>query len=183
MVVVESVQDVAQLRVGDPDRVAYVTQTTLSVSEAADIIAALKARFPSIQSPPREDICYATTNRQAAVRELAADVDLVLIIGSRNSSNSQRLVETARLAGGRAHLIDDESEIDPGWFAGVCRVLVTAGASAPEHLVESLLARLRRDWSATVQIRSVAQEDLAFALPRSIQSLTVGGRPHQAVCR
>jgi 4-hydroxy-3-methylbut-2-enyl diphosphate reductase len=173
MVVVESVEEVDRLNVADPDRVAYVTQTTLSVSDAERIIAALRRRFPMIKAPPKDDICYATTNRQNAVSELSPEVQLVLVIGSRNSSNSQRLVERAREAGRRAHLIDDESELRAEWFVGVDAVLVTAGASAPEHLVNNLLDRLKRDFNGEVETRMLIEEDVAFELPRSIRSLAV----------
>ena len=132
---VESVEQARLLEVDDPDRVAYVTQTTLSVDVTAEIVEALRARFPSLHGPAREDICYATTNRQAAVKRLARHVDVLLVIGSPNSSNSNRLVEVARGAGVRAHLIDDDSEIDERWLDGVRVVGVTSGASAPERLV------------------------------------------------
>ncbi len=128
IIVVESAADVAKLELGDASRVAYVTQTTLSVREAMEIIDALKARFPAIISPPKEDICYATTNRQNAVSEWTPEVDMVLVVGSQNSSNSKRLVERALEAGKAAYLIDDESEIEPAWFVGMRSVLVTAGA-------------------------------------------------------
>jgi 4-hydroxy-3-methylbut-2-enyl diphosphate reductase len=150
-----------------------VTQTTLSVSDAVRTIGALKARYPNIKAPPKDDICYATTNRQSAVTEMAPDADLVLVIGSRNSSNSQRLVDRAREQGKPAYLIDDESEIDPAWFAGVDAVFVTAGASAPERLVEALLGRLRREFGAEVEERTLVEEDVSFAPPKSLRSLTV----------
>src|SRR5437660_1500248 len=133
--VIESPQDVAKIEVKDESKVAYVTQTTLSVYEAQRTIDALKARFPNIKSAPKEDICYATTNRQKAVAVLSPEVDLVLVIGSKNSSNSQRLVDTAKQAGKRAHLIDEARELDPNWLKNTETILVTAGASAPERLV------------------------------------------------
>jgi len=173
--VVESVEDVGRLRVKNPNKIAYVTQTTLSLYDAQRIIDALKARFPHIKAPPKEDICYATTNRQNAVAEVAPEVDLVLVIGSRNSSNSQRLVETAHEAGKAAYLIDDETELDPSWFEGVETVLITAGASAPEHLVQDLVERLRREYGAESQVRTVAEEDMSFAPPKSLRTLTVLG--------
>ena len=173
VVIVEGPEDVATLQIPDAEKVAYVTQTTLSVSDAVRTIGALKARFPNIKAPPKDDICYATTNRQSAVTEMAPEADLVLVIGSRNSSNSQRLVDRAREAGKPAYLIDDESEIDPAWFAGVDAVFVTAGASAPERLVEALLDRLRRDFGAEVEERTLVEEDVAFAPPKSLRSLTV----------
>ena len=171
--VVESVEDVQRLVVKDPNRMAYVTQTTLSLYDAQRIIDALKARFPNIKAPPKEDICYATTNRQNAVAEVAPEVNLVLVIGSRNSSNSQRLVETAHQAGKAAYLIDDQSELDPQWFEGVETVLITAGASAPEYLVQDLVTRLQREHGADSQVRTVAEEDMWFAPPKSLRSLTV----------
>jgi 4-hydroxy-3-methylbut-2-enyl diphosphate reductase len=173
IVVVESPEDVEKLQVKDPGKIAYVTQTTLSLYDAQRIIDALKKKFPRIKAPPKEDICYATTNRQNAVAEVAPEVDLVLVIGSRNSSNSQRLVETAHQAGKAAYLIDDQSELDPGWFDGVETVLITAGASAPEHLVADLVQRLQREYGADQEVRTVAEEDMSFAPPKSLRSLTV----------
>jgi 4-hydroxy-3-methylbut-2-enyl diphosphate reductase len=171
--VVESVEDVERLKVKDPKKIAYVTQTTLSLYDAQRIIDALKIRFPNIKAPPKEDICYATTNRQNAVAEVAPEVDLVLVIGSRNSSNSQRLVETAHQAGKAAYLIDDQSELNSQWFEGVETVLITAGASAPEHLVQDLVTRLQREHGADSEVRTVAEEDMWFAPPKSLRSLTV----------
>ena len=137
IVLVESVADVDRLELPRRRRLAYVTQTTLSVDETAEIITALRARFPEIHAPKREDICYATSNRQWAVKEMLSEIDLLLVIGSRNSSNSNRLVEVARAGGVASHLIDDESEIDEAWMDGVDVVGVTSGASAPEKLVEA----------------------------------------------
>ena len=173
--VVESVEDVDRLVLKNPNKIAYVTQTTLSLYDAQRIIDALKIRFPNIKAPPKEDICYATTNRQNAVAEVAPEVDLVLVVGSRNSSNSQRLVETAHQAGKAAYLIDDQSELNPEWFEGVETVLITAGASAPEHLVQDLVARIQREHGADSQVRTVAEEDMWFAPPKSLRSLTVVG--------
>jgi 4-hydroxy-3-methylbut-2-enyl diphosphate reductase len=176
IMVVESPEDVERVEVRDPNRVAYVTQTTLSISDAMRVITALKKRFPNIKGPPKEDICYATTNRQAAVTALAPQVDLVLVIGSTNSSNSQRLVETARQIGKAAYLIDDESGLRSEWFDdGVESVLVTAGASAPEHLVDGLLDRLKRDYDGQVELRDVAREDVFFEPPRSLKKLAIVG--------
>jgi 4-hydroxy-3-methylbut-2-enyl diphosphate reductase len=175
IIVVESPEDVERVQVRDPAKVAYVTQTTLSISDAMRVITALKKRFPNIKGPPKEDICYATTNRQAAVTALAPEVDLVLVIGSMNSSNSQRLVETARALGKAAYLIDDQSGLNPEWFNGVELVLVTAGASAPEHLVDGLLDRLKRDFNGEVETRDVAREDVFFEPPRSLKKLAVVG--------
>ncbi len=175
IVVVESPEEAEQLQVEDPNRLSYVTQTTLSVSDAERIIGALKKRFPKIKAPPKDDICYATTNRQNAVTEFAKDVDLVLVVGSKNSSNSQRLVDRAIEAGKLAYLIDDESELKPEWFTGKNAVLVTAGASAPEHLIDNLLRRLRRDFAGVVETRTLVQEDVSFAPPSSLKSLVVLG--------
>jgi 4-hydroxy-3-methylbut-2-en-1-yl diphosphate reductase len=153
----------------DPERVAYITQTTLSVDETNAIIAALRARFPAIVGPPREDICYATTNRQLAVKSLAQHVDLVLVIGSANSSNSQRLVDVTRDLGVSAHLIDDEGDIDEAWLQGVETVGVTSGASAPEWLVERLVAWFRERGVVDVAEHDLIDENVHFALPRGVR--------------
>src|SRR4051794_25861659 len=171
--VVESPEDVERLEVPDPNKVAYVTQTTLSIYDANRITAALKKKFPNIKAPPKEDICYATTNRQNAVMELAGEADVVLVIGSKNSSNSKRLVETAEQMGKDAYLIDDQSELDPSWLAGKDAVFVTAGASAPERLVDALLDRLKRDFGGEVELRTLVQEDVEFAPPKSLRSLAI----------
>ncbi|HTL28079.1 MAG TPA: 4-hydroxy-3-methylbut-2-enyl diphosphate reductase [Tepidisphaeraceae bacterium] len=173
IIVVESPEEVATLRVPDENKIAFVTQTTLSVSDAQRVIAALKERFPNIRYPAKDDICYATTNRQSAVTQLSPEADLVLVIGSKNSSNSKRLVERAREQGVPGYLVDDQSEIDPAWFKGKQSVLVTAGASAPERLVMDLLDRLKRDFGATVETRTLVEEDVSFELPKSARSLTV----------
>ena len=173
IVVVESAEEVDRLVVPNPNRLAYVTQTTLSVADADRIIGALKARFPNIKAPPKEDICYATTNRQRAVNELSPEADLVLVIGSKNSSNSQRLVDTAKEAGRAAYLIDDVRELRPEWLAGTHSVLVTAGASAPEHPVDQLIERLRTDYAGQLDVRTLVEEDVSFAPPPSLRSLTV----------
>ncbi len=173
IIVVESAADAAKLVLDDSTKLAYVTQTTLSVREAMEIIEALKARFPQIISPPKEDICYATTNRQNAVSEWTPDVDMVLVVGSQNSSNSKRLVERALEAGKAAYLIDDESEIEPQWFDGMRSVLVTAGASAPEHLVQQLVDRLKREYGGEVETRTLVEEDISFSLPKSVKRLAV----------
>jgi 4-hydroxy-3-methylbut-2-enyl diphosphate reductase len=173
IIVVESAEEVAQVRVPDPNRVAFVTQTTLSISDAQRVIDAIKKRFPNIRYPAKDDICYATTNRQAAVTQISPEVDLVLVIGSKNSSNSKRLVERAEEQGVPAFLIDDESEVDPAWLEGKESVLVTAGASAPEHLVSALLERLKREYNATVDTRTLVEEDVSFELPKSVRRLTV----------
>ncbi len=173
IIVVESPEEVAQVRVPDANKVAYVTQTTLSVSDAQRIIDAIKKRFPNVRYPTKDDICYATTNRQGAVTQLSREADLVLVIGSKNSSNSKRLVERAEEQGVPAHLIDDQSEIDPRWLAGKKSVLVTAGASAPEHLVDALLNRLKAEFNGEVETRTLVEEDVSFELPKSARSLTV----------
>ena len=173
IVVVETPEEAERVQVPDPDRVAFVTQTTLSVSDAERIIAVLKKRFPNIRYPVKDDICYATTNRQQAVSELSQEADVALVVGSRNSSNSQRLVERAKEQGIRAYLVDDESEIDPAWFEGARAVLVTAGASAPDHLVRDLVNRLVRDYGGEVETRTLVEEDVSFDLPKSVRSLTV----------
>ncbi len=173
IIVVESPEDVARLQVPDPERIAFVTQTTLSIYDANRVITALKARFPNIKAPPKEDICYATTNRQNAVSQLSDEVDLVLVVGSRNSSNSLRLVETAREQGKEAHLIDDQSEMDPAWLDNKESILVTAGAVSAERLVQGLLERLQGQWDATVEVKTLVEEDVTFAPPKSLRSLAV----------
>ncbi len=175
IIVVETPEEAANLQVKPGAKLAYVTQTTLSVSDAQRVIDALKARFPNIRYPAKDDICYATTNRQNAVTVMSPDVDLVLVIGSKNSSNSQRLVERAIEAGKPAHLIDDESELDPAWFDGKNAVLVTAGASAPEHLVSELVHRLTRDFGGEIETRTLLEEGISFELPKSVRSLAVVG--------
>ena len=173
VVVVQGPEDVAGLPDYDDGKLAFVTQTTLSVSDAVRTIGALKARFPGIKAPPKDDICYATTNRQSAVSDLANEVDVVLVVGSQNSSNSKRLVETAKEQGKTGYLIDDESELDPAWLAGAKAVLVTAGASAPDDLVQALLDRLRREFGGVVETRTLVEEDVSFELPRSVRRLLV----------
>ncbi len=165
---IESAADCADLEVADPARVAYVTQTTLSVDDAADIIAALRERFPLIQGPKRSDICYATQNRQDAVRDLASRADLLLVVGSANSSNSNRLRELAEKQGCRAHLIDGATDIRREWLAGAPRVGLTAGASAPEVLVEQVIARLREWGAGSVEEQSGIREQVVFPLPREL---------------
>ncbi len=165
---VECVGDVAGLNVLNPDRVAYVTQTTLSVDDTAAIVAALAARYPTIQGPRKSDICYATQNRQDAVKDLAARCDLVLVVGSPNSSNSNRLREIAEKQGTTAYLIDGPEDIRREWLAAGPRVGLTAGASAPEVLVERVIQRLR-DWGAgEVEEQSGIREQVVFALPKEL---------------
>ena len=168
---VETEDDVANLpEFSEEQPLAYLTQTTLSVDETRGIIAALKVRYPWIHSPVKEDICYATSNRQAAVKELAKQVELVLVIGSANSSNSCRLVEVARESGAASHLIEDESEIDVTWLEGVSRLGITSGASAPERLVRGVIAwfEQRYDVTSVTEIETV-HEDVSFNLPRPIR--------------
>ena len=161
-ILVESVADVARVQVPDPLRVSYLTQTTLSVHETAEIVAALRNRFPALRGPAGADICYATTNRQDALAAIADDADLVLVVGSANSSNSVRLVELAQRAGTPAHLIEDAGAVDPQWLAGVAVIGLTAGASAPPGLVDEVVEQLRARGPVTVEERRVADEPLRF---------------------
>jgi 4-hydroxy-3-methylbut-2-enyl diphosphate reductase len=165
IVLVESREDVEKLEFPEDAKLAYVTQTTLSVDETGEVIAALRARFPSIQAPQREDICYATSNRQWAVKELLAAVDLLLVIGSPNSSNSTRLVETAIAGGIPSHLIDDETEIDERWMEGVAVVGITSGASAPEKLVQRVCEWFRARGVTTIEEHRFLEENIEFRLP------------------
>jgi 4-hydroxy-3-methylbut-2-en-1-yl diphosphate reductase len=169
--IVENVHDVQLLTIPENHRIAYLTQTTLSLDEAEAIITALREKYPRIHGPQREDICYATTNRQLAVRQLAPECDLVLVVGSHNSSNSLRLVETAHERGVPAYLIDDVSYLETAWLEGAETVLVTAGASAPEHLVQELIETLKTQYDATVEVRDIANEDIFFELPISLRRL------------
>ena len=166
---VESEEDVDALEVPDPSRIAYISQTTLSVDETRSIINRLRQRFPAIVGPRTDDICYATTNRQAAVKQLAVQCDLVLVIGSRNSSNSNRLVEVAREHGADSHLIDNETEVREEWLAGKRVVGITSGASAPESLVQRLVESFRVRGTTDVQELEVVQEDVRFMLPKVIR--------------
>ncbi len=169
--VVDSIETIPTLRINDPDKLVYLTQTTLSLDDADRIIKALKAAFPNIKDPPASDICYATTNRQTAVRAIAPECDLVLVVGSRNSSNSVRLTEIAENCGTRARLIDDKSEVDPEWFEGVETVLVTAGASAPEDLVHDLIEHIVHTYGAEVEQHDVEREEVEFGLPGTLKEL------------
>ncbi len=169
IVLVETEADVEALEVDDPDRVAYITQTTLSVDETSAIIAALKRKFPNIAGPKTDDICYATTNRQQAVKELARECDLVLVIGSTNSSNSVRLVEVAREHGVDSHLIDFHHQVKEEWLEGVETVGITSGASAPEDLVEDLVALFRSRGAESVSELKTVEEDVRFMLPAQIR--------------
>ncbi len=170
--VVESPDDIPRLDIRDPDKLVYLTQTTLSTDDAGVIIDALKAAFPNLKSPPSEDICYATTNRQHAVRQLAPECDLVLVVGSQNSSNSKRLTEIAANVGTPGKLIDDVTEIDWAWFpTGDETVLISAGASAPEDLVAGVCRALVERFAATIEVRDVFKEDVAFAQPSTLRKV------------
>lgn len=170
---VEDVEDAMRLEIAQPDNVAYTTQTTLSVDETRDVIAALQSRFPALQGPRHDDICYATQNRQDAVRELAAECDLVLVVGSVNSSNSNRLRELAEKQGAAAFLVDGAENIDPAWLAGRQRIGVTAGASAPEVLVQGVIARLQSLGGGRVTELHGEPEDMVFALPKELRIVLV----------
>ncbi|HET6869884.1 MAG TPA: 4-hydroxy-3-methylbut-2-enyl diphosphate reductase [Solirubrobacteraceae bacterium] len=169
IVLVQTEDDVDRLEVDDPERIAYISQTTLSVDETRAIINRLRRRFPAIIGPRTDDICYATTNRQAAVKQLAERCDLVLVIGSRNSSNSNRLVEVAREHGADSHLIDSEAEVREEWLEGKQVVGITSGASAPESLVQRLVEFFRARGTSDVQELEVVQEDVRFMLPKVIR--------------
>src|ERR1700739_2258457 len=177
--VVGSPEQVASLTVPDPSRVAYLTQTTLSLDETRDIIAALRQRFPNIKGPAAQDICYATENRQVAVKHVASDADLLLVVGSDNSSNSKRLVEVACSLGTEAHLIDDYRNIQPQWLNGVKTVALTAGASAPEHLVQEVVEFLGRQGFGDLQELEVMPEKVGFGLPPEIVE-TIAAAPVNA---
>ena len=169
--IVETLEDIPNLRIDDPEKLIYLTQTTLSTDDAGLIISALQKAIPSIKAPPSEDICYATTNRQAAVRAIAPDCDLALVIGSQNSSNSVRLAEISKNVGTPAKLIDDRSEIQDEWFDGVETVLITAGASAPEDLVNDLVLYLIDRFGGEVEQRDIDRESISFGLPGSLKQL------------
>ena len=171
IVLVESEEDVEQLDIPQDGKLAYLTQTTLSVDDANRIIQCLKQRFPQLEGPPKEDICYATQNRQEAVRQLAPEADITLVLGSQNSSNSQRLKELSREEGVRSHLIDGVSDIDSDWFQGDETVLITAGASAPESVVEECVDFLRAEYDAQVEIRSIRDEQVHFPLPKELRTV------------
>jgi 4-hydroxy-3-methylbut-2-enyl diphosphate reductase len=167
-----SVEEIDRLEIDDPSRVAYITQTTLSVDETLVIIDALRERYPQIVGPKRDDICYATQNRQNAVKQLAQDVDLVLVIGSRNSSNSNRLVDVTRELGVPAYLIDDETAIDAAWLENVETVGITSGASAPEWLVERVVSYFRGIGVEDVQSHDLVDENVHFTLPTALRRAT-----------
>ncbi len=168
MHLVETVADVAGLQVGNPDQLAYVSQTTLSVDDTAAVITALKAKYPNIIEPKKGDICYATTNRQEAVKFMAPQVELVIVVGSPNSSNSNRLREVAEKMGTPAHMIDNASQIDPHWLVGKLRIGVTAGASAPEVLVQAVIDRLKELGARSVRTLEGVEEHVTFPLPKGL---------------
>lgn len=169
--VVQGIEDIPNLNIEDPEKLVYLTQTTLSTDDADQIINALKSAIPTIKAPPSEDICYATTNRQHAVRAIAPDCELTLVVGSRNSSNSVRLTEISEHLGTPAYLIDDFSEIEPAWFQGVETVLVTAGASAPEDLVNELILHLVEKFGGEIEQRNIDRETIEFGLPGSLKKV------------
>jgi 4-hydroxy-3-methylbut-2-enyl diphosphate reductase len=174
IVLIESEEDVDRLQVADPDRIAYISQTTLSVDETQDIIERLKAKFPNIVGPRTDDICYATTNRQLAVKQMAGECDLVLVIGSRNSSNSNRLVEVARYHGAESYLIDNETQVEEEWLEGKRVVGITSGASAPENLVQRLVEFFKARGVTDISEFHVVNEDVRFMLPKHIRTALAG---------
>jgi 4-hydroxy-3-methylbut-2-enyl diphosphate reductase len=169
-IIVETVEDAEKVEVPDPSKVCYLTQTTLSLDETRGIIDVLRRRFPAIAGPKSQDICYATENRQLAVKAVAPLCQLLLVVGSQNSSNSKRLVEVCRKAGVPAHLLDDRSYLKDEWFAGVNAVAVTAGASAPENLVQDLVEALREKGYGSVEEMDIVDEDVRFSLPSEVQA-------------
>ncbi|MWL88315.1 MULTISPECIES: 4-hydroxy-3-methylbut-2-enyl diphosphate reductase [unclassified Cupriavidus] len=174
MLLVESVEDVQALTVADPTQLAYVTQTTLSVDETAEIVLALKARFPQIREPKKQDICYATQNRQDAVKFMVPQVEVVIVVGSPNSSNSNRLRELADRLGVPAYMVDDPDQLKPEWVAGKRRIGLTAGASAPEVLAQAIVERLRTFGVKSVRALEGVEENMSFPLPRGLANLTPG---------
>ena len=170
MYLVETIADVDKLQVQSPDKLAYVSQTTLSVDDTIEIIAALKRRFPGIAEPKKGDICYATTNRQQAVKFMAPQVELVIVVGSPNSSNSNRLREVATNHGATAYMVDNAAQIDPAWLAGVSRIGVTAGASAPEILVQQVIERLKSLGAGSVRALDGVEENVTFPLPKGLSA-------------
>ncbi len=173
MLLVESVEDVKRLEVADPSQLAYVTQTTLSVDETAEIVAALKARFPEIREPKKQDICYATQNRQDAVKFMVPQVEVVIVVGSPNSSNSNRLRELADRLGVPAYMVDDPAQLQPECVAGKRRIGLTAGASAPEALAQAIVERLRALGARSVRALEGVEENMSFPLPRGLASVSV----------
>jgi len=176
-ILVQSPEEARSIEVPDPENLSYLTQTTLSVDETNEIVEILRQRFPSIQGPPREDICYATQNRQDAVKAIAPRVDVLLVIGSRNSSNSNRLAEVSRERGTPAHLVDDETGVDPAWLAGAETVGLTSGASAPEWLVGRMLAWLGSQGFGDVEEVTLAEERLRFSLPAGVRDVPFAAPP------
>jgi 4-hydroxy-3-methylbut-2-en-1-yl diphosphate reductase len=176
MILVGSPGEAEVVEVEDPDNLAYLTQTTLSVDETNEIIDILRRRFPAIQGPPKEDICYATQNRQDAVKELARRADVVLVIGSSNSSNSKRLAEVARDVGTPAYLVDDDTQVDPAWLEGADVVALTSGASAPEWLVDRMIEFLKERGVTEVEEIRVREEQMHFSMPAGIRRLEVTPR-------
>jgi 4-hydroxy-3-methylbut-2-enyl diphosphate reductase len=169
IILVETEEDVATIEITDPKRLAFITQTTLSVDDTASIVAALQRRFPEVEGPKKEDICYATTNRQEAVKAIAHDVQCLIVVGAPNSSNSQRLVEVARQQGcAKAQLVQRGSELDWSLLDGVSSLGLTAGASAPEVLVEEVIAKLRERYEVSIQEVVVRSENVVFKLPRQL---------------
>jgi 4-hydroxy-3-methylbut-2-enyl diphosphate reductase len=170
-VLVSTVEEVDRLEPADPKRIAYLTQTTLSLEETKHIVKRLEERFPAIVGPPAQDICYATENRQLAVKAVVPQCEVLLVVGSRNSSNSKRLVEVSKNSGVPAYLVDDAREVDANWLNGVKTVAVTAGASAPEHLVQELIAALREQGFSQLEEMDLKQEDVRFTLPSQLAQL------------
>jgi 4-hydroxy-3-methylbut-2-enyl diphosphate reductase len=174
MHLVETPGDVAALRVANPDLLAYVSQTTLSVDDTADVIAELKRRFPNIAEPKKGDICYATTNRQEAVKFMAPQVDMVIVVGSPNSSNSNRLREVSEKKGVPSYMVDNATQIDPAWTLGKRRIGVTAGASAPEVLVDAVIRQLKEFGAQSVRVLDGVEEHVTFPLPKGLSGIPAG---------
>ncbi len=174
MILVQTAEEADRVEVSDPNKLAYLTQTTLSVDDAARIVDRLRRRFPNIVGPPREDICYATGNRQEAVRTLSPEADLVLVVGSRNSSNSQRLAELSHSSGVATQLVDGPADIALDWFSGAETVVITAGASAPETVVQQCVGLLRERFGASVESRTIRREKVRFRLPKTLRAIAAG---------
>jgi 4-hydroxy-3-methylbut-2-enyl diphosphate reductase len=171
MYLVETAEDVDRLQVRNPELLAYVTQTTLSIDDTADVITALKRRFPHIVEPKKGDICYATTNRQEAVKFMAPQVDVVIVVGSPNSSNSNRLREVAQKKGTTAYMVDNAEQIDPAWLNGTRRIGVTAGASAPQVLVDAVIAQLKVFGARSIRVLEGVEENVTFPLPKGLNGV------------
>src|ERR1019366_9825178 len=174
MILVESVKDVDNLVIDNPNKMVYLTQTTLSLDETRDIVAGIEERFPAIHGPKSQDICYATENRQMAVKGVSEFLELILVVGSANSSNSKRLVEVGENYGVQAHLVNDWDDVNPAWLDGITNVGVTAGASAPEHLVEEIVAALRGKGYKQLEEVEMVEEDVRFSLPPELASARSG---------